>query len=463
MIHNISSNSDRLFGTDGIRGKTGIYPLTDGMLFKIGCGVVSLLHRKHKRKKQYTVIVGKDTRLSGQRIEFILSDALNAYGIDVLLAGTIPTPGLSHLVSELKADMGIMISASHNKPSDNGIKLISEGGKKITLQDEESLEELIVSGLIQKPIVSEVKGKTIMHKGGAASYVAYLQSCFPGLDLSNYKVMVDCACGAAAGVATELFTSFNANVNSIHDFPSGQDINAGGVSDISYLQKEMNKDKNDIGIAFDGDGDRLMLVDETGAILDGDSIMAIIGLYLLRKNKLIKNTLVTTVASNQGLIDAIEANGGKVIRTSVGDKYVLQALAENNLKFGGEQAGQIICLDYSPVADAFAAGIFIMKIMKDTGKLLSALAAQMIKIPQVLINIEVKNKKPFHTNSSVWDAIVQSQKRLEGHGRLLVRYSGTEDLARIMIEGANESLIHDIASELGGVLKKEIGDVSEYA
>jgi phosphoglucosamine mutase len=457
MANKLIDDTNRLFGTDGIRAKAGTYPLSDGMLFKIGRGVVALLGQKHKPRNRYTVILGKDTRLSGQRIEYALSEALNAYGVDVLLAGTIPTPGLSYLAAELKSDMGIMISASHNKPSDNGIKLIGSGGKKISLADEECLEELIVSGFMQKPVSYRDKGKTIVYKGGVKEYADYVIACFSGLNLDGYNVAVDCAWGAAAGVAVDIFAGLGARVSSIHDFPSGGDINAGGVSDISYLRQEMKKKKNDIGIAFDGDGDRLMLVDELGALLDGDHIMAIIALYFLRNEKLKKNTLVATVASNQGLTEAIEAAGGKVIMTSIGDKYVAQALEKNDCNLGGEQAGQIICRDYSPVPDAFIASALILKIMKETGLTLSELAKPIKKIPQVTVNVAVSQRKPFHKSQPVWGAITRSQKRLQGQGRLLVRYSGTEDLARIMVEGMDERLVSEIAQELGAIMRREMG------
>jgi len=465
MMYNLTSYSQRLFGTDGIRGKPGLYPLTDGMLFKIGCGLAHLIQCKDRRKRHHRVIIGKDTRLSGQRLELILSDALNSYGIEVLLCGTLPTPGLSRLVQKLGVDMGVMISASHNKASDNGIKLITQGGMKISLEDEESLEHMIVSSLIQKPNGSlrHDKARTVLYEGAASSYLDYLCGCCGNLELSGYKIMVDCSFGAAAGLASELFQRLGANVRSIHDFPNGHNINVGGVSDISYLQKEMHQDKPDIGFALDGDGDRLMLVSEDGAILDGDYIMAIIAIWLLKQKKLKGRTLVTTIASNQGLIEAVEAAGGRVIRTEVGEKFVVQSLLKNKLNFGGEQAGQVIYLDYASGADALLAALMILAIMKDTAQPLSVLAQQMKKIPQVLVNVAVKEKKPFHTMTSVWEAIMQSQKKLSDQGRLVVRYSGTEDLARIMVEGRDKTLIEDVAYALADVFKSEIGEDKAYA
>ncbi len=451
---------EKIFGTDGIRGTPGTYPLTDGMVFKIGGSVARLLHYKRKEKDSpLKVIIGKDTRLSGYRIETILSDAVSSYGVDVVLAGIIPTPGLAFLVKELSADMGIMISASHNKPTDNGIKFFSSGGYKILPQDEEWIEEIIFNNLIHSfvDLTCQTRGEISPFEPADSLYLNFLKSILGNLDLEGMKVCLDCCCGATATFARRLFEQLKAQVISINDSPCGENINRGGAMNPEILKGLVVNSRSDIGFAFDGDGDRMILVDEEGSILDGDYILAIIAGYLLKNQRLPKDTIVATVMSNYGLKLAIEKLGGNIIFTDVGDKYVLESLIKNNLNLGGEQSGHIILLEHSPTPDGLLTALKIIKILKEQNTSLSELAKCFKKMPQILVNVKVKEKKPFDSIPSVWEAISDSNTRLKDKGRLLLRYSGTEPLARIMVEGEDENSIAEIAHSLAARIKEEIG------
>ena len=453
---------DRLFGTDGIRGIPGEYPLTDGMVFKIGKAVAHFLlcQRCPERVNDGypKVIVGKDTRLSGQRIEVVLNSAVTSYGIDVLLAGIIPTPGLAFLTKELKADIGVMISASHNRAEENGIKFFSNSGYKLSQFQEERLEEFMFSYPLDSDLSLYNSGSVSSIEDGQKRYIDFLKSLIPHLDLNGFKIITDCAYGTVSNIASMVFKGLGAEVISINDEPNGVNINLNcGALHPQNLVKLVTKYKADIGFSFDGDGDRLILADENGTILDGDYIMAIIGRYLLEKNKLPKRTVVTTVMSNYGLQKAIEDVGGRLIRTDVGDRYVVEECLKNNLSFGGEQSGHIIFLDHSTTCDALLTSLQLLKVMEETGKQLSELALCMRKSPQVLINVKVKKKKPFESLPRVSEVISHSKSRLNEKGRLLVRYSGTELVARIMVEGENQDFIQEIGSSIAGVIEEEIG------
>jgi phosphoglucosamine mutase len=455
----IESRQERLFGTDGIRGTPGVYPLTDGMIFKIGLSAAKLLLRTGKKDKNCKIVIGKDTRLSGDRIEIILSDAAKFYSIDVVLAGTIPTPGLSFLVRHLNADMGVMISASHNKATDNGIKFFTKGGSKLSPEEESWMEELLLGSLIHASNgqTSKKKGDISRYPQAANVYKSFLNSTVKDTPLGGLKVVLDCAWGATSGIAPSLFRELGIDTETIHDIPDGANINLGGALDPSVLKAKVLEKKADCGFAFDGDGDRVVLVDEKGNVLDGDYIMAIIGLYLLEKNKLSKDTLVASVMSNYGLKRALGERGGKLLYTPVGDKYLMEKLIKQNLNLGGEQSGHIILKEYSISPDGMLVALQILKIIKETKKPLGELAGVMQKLPQILVNVKVKHKKPLHTIPSLWEAITQSNKKLKNSGRLLVRYSGTEPLARIMVEGEDERIIEEIALSLRDIFEKELG------
>jgi len=449
----------RLFGTDGIRGIPGEYPLTDEIIFKIGKACADFLScQKGIINHQLKIVIGKDTRLSGEKIEKILAKSISSCGAKVILVGIIPTPGLSFLVRNLKADMGLMISASHNQAKDNGIKFFSNSGYKISKTYEEKIEELISGYLSDFDLPLHRSSYISQIEDGKKRYMDFLKSLIPKLDLKGFKIIVDCAYGAVSDIAPLVFKDLGADVISINDQPNGMNINSNcGALYPEDLAKLVTKQNADIGLSFDGDGDRIILSDEKGNVLDGDYIMSIIGLHLLKKNLLPKNTIVTTAMSNYGLKEAIEDAGGKIIYTDVGDRNVTEVLSKNNLNFGGEQSGHIIFLNHSPTPDALITCLEILKVMQETDKRLSELSNCMRKFPQVLINVRVKEKKPLEYIPQVQERISNYEFQLNGNGRLLVRYSGTEPVARIMVEGRDKNLIEDIAESIAGVIQDTLG------
>ncbi len=451
-------NKQKLFGTDGIRGTPGVYPLTDHMLGIIAQSLAQAISSESKGRKKPCIVIGKDTRLSGENIEGILSNNIIALGVDVLQVGTITTPGLSFFVKDLKANAGIMISASHNKASDNGIKFFDAKGYKFSEVEEEKVENIIFERMVNKhkPQV-KVKGKVSTVNDAQARYSEFLKSTVQGLDLEGLTVALDCAWGAAAPFAKKVFTDLGAIVVSIHDKPSGHNINEGGAINPSLLKKLVLDTQADMGVAVDGDGDRGILVDEQGEIVDGDCTIAIIARSLVKENKLTKNTVVGTVMSNYGLRVSLEELGVKLIATNVGDKFVLEALLKNKLNLGGEQSGHIIFLDHLCTPDGLLTALQVLKVMKATGKKLSELCKCMTKFPQILVNIKVKEKKPFEQMPLVNEKMVLFTNRLKTDGRILLRYSGTEHLARVMIEGKDRTTIEEMAYSLADEIRQEIG------
>jgi len=452
-------NKEKLFGTDGIRGTPGVYPLTDGMIYKIGNGISRYIRSKRDSKNKFKVVVGKDTRLSGHKIETLLADAMKQRGIDVLLVGIITTPGLSFLTKDLEADMGIMISASHNKASDNGIKFFDFKGHKLSCHEEERIEDVIFDSLTHSAPTHTIKhmGNIRTIKSAQSKYVNFLSSSLNGFDLKGMRIALDCAFGAASPFAKKLFKKLGAKVFSINDTPQGDNINEGGALNPSFLRALVLKTNAHLGIAVDGDGDRGILVDEKGFVLDGDCTLAIISRYLLKQNLLPKNTIVTTVMSNYGLKVSLDECGVKMICTDVGDKHVLEALLRNNLNLGGEQSGHIIFLDYNSTPDGLLTALQILKVMKKTNSSLNELCKCITKYPQILINIKVRERRPFEEMPLVIEKLQYFNDNLKDTGRILLRYSGTENLARVMVEGKDKEVISNIAHSLANEIQKEIG------
>lgn len=451
---------ERLFGTDGIRGTPGEYPLSDGMVFKIGFSIARFLNYKRKsRNKKIKVVIGKDTRLSGNRIETILVNTLASIGVDALSVGIMPTAAVAVLVKKVSADMGIVISASHNKPTDNGIKFFNSRGHKISIRDEEWIEDIIFNNLIHSfdNFDFQGKGNPYCLRDGTYLYSQFLKSAVGDLDLKDLKICLDCAGGASSLIAKNIFQSLNAKIHSIHDTFQGEHINKGGAVNAGFLRQLVLKTNSDVGFAYDGDGDRVILVDEKGNILDGDYLLAILSTYFLGKKKLTNKTIVTTHMSNCGLKVAMDKAGIRILSTNVGDKYVLEALLENELNLGGEQSGHIILLDYSPCPDGLLTSLFISKILKESKKTLSELSSCMTKLPQILVNVKVREKKPLESIPSILNVINSSNAKLKNEGRILVRYSGTEPLARIMVEGKDKSLVTEIAHNLASHIKQALG------
>lgn len=453
---------EKLFGTDGIRGTPGVYPLTEQMISRIGVGIARFINQSKKLNKKALspcVVIAKDTRLSGHLIENVLAKSIRERGIKVILAGIITTPGLSFLTRYFQADIGIMISASHNKASDNGIKFFNSKGHKLSSKEENRLEEIIFDSLTHtlKKRSSVKAGSLRLIKNAKDIYVKFLTSVLKGLDLKGTVVALDCASGAASPFAKKLFTDLGAKVYCINDSPAGDNINVGGAIDPSFLKALVLKSKADIGIAVDGDGDRGILVNEKGEVLDGDYIMTIMAKHLMQKRSLNKKTIVTTIMSNYGLKQAIEESGGRIITTDVGDKHVLAALLRHKLNLGGEQSGHIIFLDYLATPDGLLTALQVLKVMRESNTSLSSLSKCISKFPQILVNVRVKERRHFEDMPYLDEKVRRFNTQLKDEGRILLRYSGTEDLARIMVEGRNKRLITNIANSLAKQIKTEIG------
>ncbi|MFA5362068.1 MAG: phosphoglucosamine mutase [Candidatus Omnitrophota bacterium] len=449
-----------LFGTDGIRGTPGVYPLTDGMLVKIAKAIADFVLSQKPHGEKNCVVIGKDTRLSGRQIERIIAETISSCGVNVLLAGTITTPGLSFLVRDLGCNTGIMISASHNKASDNGIKLFNHLGHKLSPKEEEHIEYDIFCNMTDTRYpknTRKTKSTITTVKDSQKRYINFLISTVKGLNLKGTCVALDCAWGAASPFAKKIFTTLGATVKAIHDKPSGRNINEGGAISPHNLKDIVVKTNADIGIAVDGDGDRGILIDEKGAILDGDYTMAVIAGYLLRRGELPHKSIIATVMSNLGLQMALEPQGIKIIRTDVGDKHVLEALLKHKVIFGGEQSGHIIFLNYLPAPDGLLTALQMLKIMKDTRLSLSRLCQCFKKYPQILINIKVKEKKHFEDIPLLSKKLKHYETKLKTEGRILLRYSGTELLARVMVEGKDKTLVEETAHTLAQLIQDDIG------
>ncbi|OQX81088.1 MAG: phosphoglucosamine mutase [Candidatus Omnitrophica bacterium 4484_70.1] len=452
---------EKLFGTDGIRGIPGEYPLTDGMIFKIGYSIARLLHYKwhNFNKKKFKIAIARDTRLSSPKIETILVDTLTSYGVDVVLCNIVPTPALAYIVKKLSLDMGIMISASHNRSCENGIKFFNERGEKLSSQDEEWIEEIIFNNLVHVfyDRMPYKRSEMFYLEEAREIYSRFLISILADLRLTGIRVCLDCGWGATSQIAKNVFERLEAEVFSFADSFSGEKINETGALNPSLLRNLVLEKRADMGFAFDGDGDRVILVDEKGKVLDGDYILAIVGRYLLEEGRLSKKTVVATQMSNYGLKEYLEKIGCRVIFTPVGDRYVWQALERNNLNLGGEQSGHIILRDFTSSPDALVCALFIAKIIKERKKPLSELVQEMRKFPQVLVNIKVKEKIPFELMPPLKESIKKAERLLGEDGRLLIRYSGTEPLVRVMVEGKDERLIQRIAQTLAEIVEEKLG------
>jgi phosphoglucosamine mutase len=447
----------KLFGTDGVRGVANVYPMTTEMALQIGRAAAYLFKSDNRRHR---IVIGKDTRLSGYMIENALASGICSMGVDVLLVGPLPTPGIANITSSMRADAGVVISASHNPFQDNGIKFFSRQGIKLPDDMELKIEELIFSNNIDslRPIATEV-GKAYRIDDAAGRYVVFLKSTFPReLDLVGMKIVLDCANGAAYKVAPAVFEELGAEVIAIGVKPNGTNINDGcGSLHPEIISEAVKKHGADLGIALDGDADRVIFVDEFGNEVDGDRIMAMCATDMLKGNKLRHNTLVATVMSNMGLDIAVKKAGGKVIRTGVGDRYVVEEMFRGGYNLGGEQSGHLIFLDYNTTGDGIQSALQVLAIMRKTGAKLSELACIMTHLPQVLVNVRVSEKKDVNSIPEAAKLIQQVEKNLKDEGRVLIRYSGTEPLLRIMLEGPDQKQITEWANAIADTVKNKIG------
>jgi phosphoglucosamine mutase len=446
----------KLFGTDGVRGVANQDPMTSEMAQRIGRAAAHIFRDSSRRHR---VVIGKDTRLSGYMIESALTSGLCSMGIDVLLVGPVPTPGIAFLTRSLRADAGVVISASHNPFEDNGIKFFGRDGFKLPDALESKMEELIFSGAIDaiRPTAAEI-GKALRIDDAIGRYNEYVKSSFPrGMDLAGLKVVVDSANGAAYKIGPRILLELGAEVISLYDQPNGMNINQGcGSLYPEVISRAVVANKAHIGIAFDGDADRVILCDENGKVVDGDATMAICALHLLRQGRLNHNTLVATVMSNIGLELALRTAGGRLLRAAVGDRYVMEMMLEGGYNLGGEQSGHLIFLDHNTTGDGLITALQVLATMKQDGKPLSELAACMRTYPQVLVNVKVKEKRDLASVPEVAAHIAEVERKLQGTGRILIRYYGTEPKLRIMLEGENESEIARYAEELAELVRMRL-------
>ncbi len=447
----------RLFGTDGIRGVANADPMTGEMAMQLGRAIA---HIFKDVKGRHRIVVGKDTRLSGYMLETALASGVCSMGADVMLVGPLPTPGIAFITTSMRANAGVVISASHNPYYDNGIKVFSQDGFKLPDEMEHQIEELILSNHLDslRPTASAV-GKAHRIDDAIGRYVVFLKNTFPNhLTLDGLRIALDCANGAAYRVAPTVFEELGAEVITIGVEPDGENINKNcGSLHPEAISRLVLEKKADIGIALDGDADRIVFVDQKGRQVDGDYILAICALQLLSQNRLKKRTLVTTVMSNIGLDKAMLKAGGKVIRTQVGDRYVVEEMVRGEFNLGGEQSGHTIFLDYNTTCDGVLTALQVLAIMKQKDRPLDELTQVMEPFPQVLHNVEVKEKKNLSDFPEIEKKIRGIEKALGDSGRILVRYSGTEPLLRIMVEGEDETRLRGFAEDLAELVKKYTG------
>lgn len=445
----------KYFGTDGVRGVAN-KELTCDLAYKLGrAGGYVLTNNEYKVK----VVVGKDTRQSGDMLEAALIAGLMSVGCDVITVGVIPTPGVAYLTRKYGAECGVVISASHNPMEDNGIKFFNKDGFKLDDEIELKIEEYIdnMEKIAYNPIGNEV-GVRIHKHTAAQDYVDYLKSIVD-TDLTGLKVVLDCANGAAYKVAPEVFRELGAEVIAMNVTPDGENINHKcGSTHPEGLQKAVVEHNADLGLAYDGDADRLIAVDETGTIVDGDHIMILGAVYLKKQNKLANDTLVVTTMSNIGLHVAAKEYRIDLAITDVGDRYVIEEMKKSGHNLGGEQSGHMIFLDYNTTGDGTLSSLIVSKIVKEDGKTLSEQSALMTTYPQVLINVDVRNevKNKFMENDEIRTEIEKLEKLMAGTGRVLIRPSGTQPLVRVMLEGKDEGQIRELAQELADLIKAKL-------
>ncbi|MFW6017097.1 MAG: phosphoglucosamine mutase [bacterium] len=446
----------KMFGTDGVRGVAN-KELTGEIAYKLGRAGGYYLSNDYNGKRKPLMIIGKDTRVSGDMLEAALTAGMTSVGIDVIKLGIIPTPGVSYLASILDVDGAVMISASHNPIADNGIKFFTRDGYKLTDDMEEDIENLLFNDYELIPSPTSINIGNIEETDDLVKkYIEYLISTVD-VDFSGLKIVLDCANGAAYRVAPEVLEKLGAELIVINNHPAGDKINFNcGSTHPEFVQDLVKKENADIGIAHDGDADRVIMVDEKGEIVDGDKIMAISALFMMENERLKGNTLVTTAYSNLGLTELIEENGGKVAMTANGDRYVLKEMLKNGYNFGGEQSGHIIFLDYNKTGDGVLTAIQIASIVKKSGQDLSVLGNMLNKWPQRLTNVKVKNKEDWQKNIKVQETIEKAEKELAGNGRVFVRASGTEPVIRVMLEGKDNKLLLKLETELVNIIKTEL-------
>jgi len=448
----------QLFGTDGVRGIANMHPMTTEMAMQLGRAAAYVFKHNDRRSR---IVIGKDTRLSGYMIENALAAGICSMGVDVLLVGPLPTPGIAFITASMRADAGVVISASHNPYQDNGIKFFARDGFKLPDAMELQIEDLIFSDRIDslRPTAEEV-GKAFRVDDAIGRYIVFLKNTFPReLDLVGLKIVLDCAHGAAYRVAPSVLEELGAEVFAYGVEPDGTNINSGcGSTHPEVISAAVREHGADLGIALDGDADRCIFVDEQGNEVDGDHIMAICAIDMLKRDALPQSTVVGTVMSNMGLDIALRQAGGKIVKTDVGDRYVVEEMRRNGYRFGGEQSGHLVFLDHNTTGDGMLSALQVLAILRKSGKPLSELASVMTALPQILVNVRVRERRNVEEMPEVKKLIEDVENRLGDAGRVLIRYSGTEPLMRIMLEGRDQSEITDMANEIALVVKGLIGE-----
>ena len=446
----------KLFGTDGIRGQAGVFPLDEKTIKIVGGSLARQFAEKLGRTPRF--VIGRDTRESGEWIKQAFCEGVVSTGGVCDSAGVITTPGVAFLTKKFDFDAGVVISASHNPFEDNGIKIFAPDGKKLDGETESRIEKDIFENSEFK--IENSKFDLQVSNGNLyqTAYVEYLGEQFKDLSLENFKMVIDCANGAASKLAPHLFEKFGAQVVVMNDQPDGRNINKNcGSLHLEHLQAKVLEEKADFGAAFDGDADRALFADEKGNLVDGDATLWIMAQYLHDHGQLKNDLVVATVMSNIGLEIALNGKQIKLLRTPVGDKYVLQELLKTGASIGGEQSGHIIFPQKSLVGDGMMTTLFLLEAIREKGKTLSEMTKGFTRYPQILVNVPVGEKRPFEEVAEIAASAQELENALDGKGRLLLRYSGTENLARVMIEGEDQTEIEAQAHHLAGVIKSSLG------
>jgi phosphoglucosamine mutase len=458
------STPPKIFGTDGVRGTANIEPVTAETALKLGraaAHVFKNLHQQARDRGRHKIVIGKDTRLSGYLLENAISSGILSMGVDVLFIGPLPTPGVAYVTRSLRADAGIVITASHNPYADNGIKFFRADGYKLDDKIEAEIEGLVFSGDIEniRPTAGEI-GKAVRIDDALGRYIEFAKASFPkNLTLEGLRLVVDCAHGAAYKSTPCVLRELGAEVIVYGNQPDGMNINqdCGSMHPENFCRKVVERQAH-VGIAHDGDADRVLLCDEAGRLIDGDDIMAIAALDMLAHDTLAGKTLVATVMSNAGLEAAIDKAGGKMVRTAVGDKNVIDEMLKNGFRFGGEQSGHLIFRDFGTTGDGLVAALQILRIIKAKDTPLSKLAKCWTRFPQLVTNVKVREKKPFAQLDGVTKFVAEAEKELKVQGgRLLLRYSGTEPKARLLLEGRDAKVLEKWSKQICGAIQKQIG------
>jgi len=446
----------RLFGTDGIRGVANAAPLTTELAQRLGRQLAATL-REHSGNARVRLVVGRDTRLSGPLLEgALVSGALSA-GADVYTVGVLPTPGIAYLTRRLEAHGGVVLSASHNSFEDNGIKIFSAEGTKLPDAWEDEIERHLAGpDHAPQPTGADI-GRLVPYASAEGDYVTHARHGF-SFDLEGLTLVLDCAHGATHRVAPRVFRALGAKVIVLGARPDGRNINRrSGALHPEALQKKVRASGAHVGLAFDGDGDRLIAVDETGEVRDGDYVLAILARHLVSQGRLKMSVVVTTVMANLGLDRALRGAGVRIVKTQVGDRYVLEEMLKVGANIGGEQSGHLLFLDHSGTGDGIVSALHLLAVMRESGQSLSTLASCMTKFPQTLVNVPVRTKPPLETIPGLSQRVADLEGAMNGGGRILLRYSGTEALVRVMVEGEDRERVETMAAELAEMLRAAIG------